>query len=612
MVIKRQQILRVNLKAKVAGFALRNRAHFLAAQRAVVAAARVGNQMIAGATFAVVGEKDHPALTVVREIASGLGGLDTGATDSGAGAAQFVFFTDAHAAAKLLTAPAAARTAAATDSRNGAEDNLSAALTPIFVPVVRCADEVTALSEALTKQLTAAGGTVVPDAPRAALTLISLRNGRQIGVATSHNFDFRQADAAGRLAWAKSHMTTTARLVQKLGDMRGEKILISLILEPKTATLALLLRERTGADVAVFAPANECDPAVAAALQDREIIVFTPQQTEIEDRAADIRAAQKAVSWKPHWLIDDGAHLVRLLHLAHPESLQQLRGVAEETTSGVTPLRGMAAAGALRVPVVAVNDAPTKTLFDNRVGTGESCILTIAYDLDRPLIDSEILVFGFGPVGFGVVRAARALGAKVTVVERDPLRALQAQTDGFHTAHTAQAVATADIVVSATGYRDTIGVAEILAAKSDAVFAVAGGVTDEINSAAALADGAVQQVESPYAGALTLRRVDTNTDVHILAFGHGVNYTSGEGNPIEVMDLSFATQAAALLQLRTELAEARPAVYELSAQAVRDIARVALNLDAETYSGSYTAPSREALTPWQNHRYREEEGACPR
>lgn len=323
-------------------------------------------------------------------------------------------------------------------------------------------------------------------------------------------------DAAARIAFAASHMPVSAALAEDI-EVRGLRIGVCMVLEPKTAQLALLLRSR-GADVAVYGHPDETDAAVAAALAERGIPV---------DGGADLSGLEERVAAEGFLrrgfdiLIDDGSHLIRLAHEIDPAIAASWIGANEETTSGLTPLRRMDAAGLLRTPVMAVNDAAAKTRFDNRYGTGFSCVLAIADLLDQhgmTVRDQPALVIGYGPVGEGVAAYLRALGAAVSVAEVDPVRALTARHDGYAVGP-ASALADGALVVSATGVAGTIDTA---LAERAAAIAVAGGVPGEVTAAAAASAALV------------------------LGAGGAVNITAAEGNPIEIMDLSFAVQLAAL------------------------------------------------------------------
>jgi adenosylhomocysteinase len=277
----------------------------------------------------------------------------------------------------------------------------------------------------------------------------------------------------------------------------------------------------------------------------------------------------------------------------------------------------MAAEGSLRIPVIAVNDARTKTDFDNLVGTGQSCVFAAAELLDaaawsvpgasragggyRGLRDTRWAVIGYGPVGVGTARFAAALGARVTVVERDPVRALAALHDGFEARDAAHALREADVVVSATGVWHTLDAAGFARLRPGAAVFVAGGIDDELALDELRAAG--WRREPVAQGVDEWIAPGADRGALVLAGGGGVNYTAAEGNPVEVMDLSFATQIAALMRLMRE--ELPAGVHALSAADEDLVARAAL---AARGADADPAPSGArpggAAQPWTVHRYR--------
>ena len=424
----------------------------------------------------------------------------------------------------------------------------------------------------------------------------------------------RGASAAARIAWAAQGMPATAELAGALREATGAgapRIAVSLVLEPKTAAFTLALAE-AGCEVALFSAVSETDPEVAAALAATgRVAVFAPTAQLAEGSAVgvgvDAAHAAAVLDWGPELLIDDGSHLIRLAHSERPGALTALRAAAEETTSGVRPLREMAATGELRIPVIAVNDARTKTGFDNLIGTGQSCVFALAdlWDAADPayegLAGTRWAVLGYGPVGQGVARFAAALGARITVVEPDPVRALAALHDGFDAQPAAVALPSADVVMSATGVWHTLDAAGFALLRPGTVVAVAGGIDDELALDSLAAAGWRAEPRSARVAEWLAPGADSGPLV--LAEGGGVNYSAGEGNPIEVMDLSFATQLAALLRLlETPLA---PGVHALSAEEEARVARAALR--ARGGAPGDTAPATRAggaAQPWTVHRYR--------
>ncbi|MDN4475592.1 adenosylhomocysteinase [Demequina sp. SYSU T00192] len=402
-----------------------------------------------------------------------------------------------------------------------------------------------------------------------------------------------RGDAGGRLDFARAHMPVSTALAEELaaaGTVRGLRIGVSMTLEPKTANLALLLKD-AGADVAVYAHPDETDPEVAAALRARGVPV------DADPTLSGDAEREAALAWLDRGfdvVVDDGSHLVRLAHEAAPHLIERWIGVTEETTSGLTPLRLMAAQGVLRTPVVAVNDAATKTGFDNRYGTGQSCVFAIA-DLiehaDATVRDLPVLVIGYGPVGVGVAAHLRALGAHVAVAEVDPLRALLAAHDGYEVGR-AEDLAQGALVVSCTGVEGTV-TRELL--ELGTIVAVAGGVPGEVDlDEAALAPVVVAEAPIPHLD------IDTEHGTLVLDRGGCINVTAAEGNPIEIMDLSFATQLAAV----RHLVETRPGVgvHPLADEAVAHVAEVAAT--SRRLALDPAAASSPADADWRSRRYR--------
>ncbi|WP_417503324.1 adenosylhomocysteinase [Microbacterium sp.] len=395
-----------------------------------------------------------------------------------------------------------------------------------------------------------------------------------------------RVDAAGR------HMPVSSDLARRLGEkgtVRGVRIGIAMVLEPKTAQLALLLRD-AGATVAVYAHPDEIDVEVAAVLRARGIPVDgDPTLSGAAERTAAVSFLRRGFDL----LLDDGSHLIRL---AHEEGLAvELKGAAEETTSGLTPLRLMEREGVLEIPVIAVNDALTKTSFDNRYGTGQSCVFAIADALDAAGIDirdQPAVVVGYGPVGEGVAAHLRALGVQVAVTETDSVRALRAAHDG-HRIGRLHDLAPGALVVSATGAPHTVD-AEVL--RTAAVVTVAGGVPHEIDL-----DPSTLR---PYAGSQgeTSPFVERAGDgALVIARGGCVNLSAGEGNPIEIMDLSFAVQLFAVEHLLTH--DLPAGVHPLPPEADTTIGTAALAARGERIDERSPAQV-DALREWRSPRFR--------
>ncbi|WP_433953121.1 adenosylhomocysteinase [Curtobacterium flaccumfaciens] len=386
--------------------------------------------------------------------------------------------------------------------------------------------------------------------------------------------------ADARLRWARRSMPVARSVAAELRDgglLRGTRIGVAMFLEPKTAVLSLLLRD-AGAEVVVYAHADETDDAVADALRSAGLTVFASSTATLPEQK---QLALAMLDTAPHILLDDGSHVIRLAHQERPDLLPTMLGAAEETTSGLRPLRVLAARGELGIPVIAVNDARTKTFFDNRYGTGQSTVCAVLDLVDglasgthRAMPGGAAVVAGFGHVGEGVALVLTALGFRVTVAETDPVRALQARFAGYAVAPLVEAVRDADLVMSATGVPDTIDVEVLRACADGAVLAVAGGVDQEIAIDDALAAGARRQDVGPKAERFVFPGSDGGPIV--LDDGGCINITAAEGNPVEIMDLSFAVQLGAVRMLLERGDELERAVVPID-PAVDDVtARTAL------------------------------------
>lgn len=409
--------------------------------------------------------------------------------------------------------------------------------------------------------------------------------------------------AQRRLAWARSFMPVTRATVSDLvatGALKGRHVGLALVLEPKTAVLALLLKE-AGATVSVFGHADETRDDVADQLRAAGLAVFA-ESSATPEREEEL--ARQFLTSGIEFLLDDGSHLIRMAHdeTRAPDALTTLKGAAEETTSGIRPLRGFP----LRIPVMASNDARSKTLFDNAYATGQSCLLTSLDLVDPqlqgvPLWNQRFVVVGYGDVGMGGAHFARACGALVTVVELDPVRELRARMDGFQTASLLDACANADWVMSATGEHDTITLEALTAMPDACVVTVSGGVTDEVALSEALKAGWTWEDSDDRAvGLLYVPATATDpalpgsaqgneaTHRHITILDKGgcINCTAGEGNAIEIMDMSFAVQVSSLRELLTHENPTHdplsPGVHSLPEDADNLVARRALDLQWTT------------------------------
>ena len=382
------------------------------------------------------------------------------------------------------------------------------------------------------------------------------------------DYDVRALSGKEAMDYAQAHMPVSAGLLDLLQsqglNLHGVRIAACLILEPKTAVLLRLLK-KAGAQVGVYCGPSSTDQRVADQLKAEGIIVEADSQwTNEEAHEAALRLLDEL---HPDVIIDDGASFARLAALERPELIANLRGVAEETTSGVRAFQAMQDAHALTFPVIAVNDSQLKTGFDNSHGTGETCVTTLQTLLGSDCFAGQnVTVVGYGPVGRGFAMRARALGAHVSVCDVDPVAALKAAFDGFAAVEISSVLPTTDMLVSATGVRHTVTVEHLQAMKNNAIVTVIGGIANEI----ALDDLGFTLTHRP----VEQLKISTTQTLRLISDGDGVNYTAGGGNPIEIMDLSFAVQLSAVHALLTS--SFTPGLHRLPGEADQKIARIAL------------------------------------
>lgn len=375
-----------------------------------------------------------------------------------------------------------------------------------------------------------------------------------------------------RIEWAETQMPVLAAIrreweVTSRKPLVGVRIAACLHVTTETANLMRTL-VAGGATVALAAsnPLSTQDD-VAAALN--EVYGIPTYAIRGEDRETYYNHIHKVLDLEPHITLDDGADLVNVLHSQRRTLLGRVRGGAEETTTGVIRLRAMAAAGELAYPVVAVNDADTKHMFDNRYGTGQSTIDGILRATNYLLAGTTFVVVGYGWCGRGVAARAAGMGANVIVCEVDPVRALEAVMDGYRVMPLREAARLGDIFVTVTGNLHVLDVEHFELMKDGAILANAGHFDVEINLEA-LAERAVAR-----------QRVRENVDefrladgrrIRVLAEGRLVNLSAAEGHPAAVMDMSFANQALVAAWLAAEPGLA-VGVYKVPDHIDREVAR---------------------------------------
>jgi adenosylhomocysteinase len=343
-----------------------------------------------------------------------------------------------------------------------------------------------------------------------------------------------------RIAWAANEMPVLALIKERFEKERpldGVRIGACLHVTTETANLMLALKAG-GADVALCAsnPLSTQDD-VAAALTEAGV---PTQAIKGEDNETYFRHIGAVLDHHPQVTMDDGCDMVSLLHKDRPEQVPEVFGGTEETTTGVIRLRAMAADDALRYPIVSVNDANTKHLFDNRFGTGQSTIDAIMRSTNLLLAGRVIVVCGYGMCGRGVASRARGMGAQVVVTEVDPLPALEAAMEGFQVMSLRDAARIGDVFVTVTGDKAVIRREHMELMKDGAIMANSGHFDVEIDKNA-LASLAVSTRR--IRGSVDEYRLADGRRLHLLGEGRLVNLAAAEGHPAAVMDMSFANQA---------------------------------------------------------------------
>ncbi len=405
--------------------------------------------------------------------------------------------------------------------------------------------------------------------------------------------------AAGvrRIEWAAREMPVLRQIRERFArehPLRDLRLGACLHVTTETANLLLTL-QAGGAQVAVCAsnPLSTQDDVAAALVQHYAIPTFAIKG---EDHATYYRHIHAVLATRPQLTLDDGCDLVATLHKEQPAWLSEVWGGTEETTTGVHRLRSMARAGALRYPIIAVNEAQTKHLFDNRYGTGQSTIDGITRATNLLWAGKTVVVAGYGWCGRGVASRARGMGAQVIVTEVEPVRALEAVMDGYRVLPMAEAAAVGDVFITVTGDVNVIDRAHLAVMKDGAVIANAGHFNDEVNLAALaeLAEGRreVRPLVEEY-------RLGDGRRLYVLAEGRLVNLAAGEGHPASVMDMSFANQALAVEYLVKERGRLAAGVYPVPEELDREVARLKL-ASLGVRIDALTAEQAAYLASWES------------
>ena len=409
--------------------------------------------------------------------------------------------------------------------------------------------------------------------------------------------DIALADAGkARIEWADADMPVLASIRERFErekPLAGMRVSACLHVTTETANLMRTLKAG-GADSVLCAsnPLSTQDDVAAALVTHYGIRTYAIKGEDTETYYAHIDAA---IDHKPNITMDDGADVVGRVHAERPEALADIIGGTEETTTGVIRLRAMAADGALKIPIVSVNDAMTKHLFDNRYGTGQSTIDGVIRATNRLIAGRTVVVSGYGWCGKGAAMRAKGLGANVIVCEIDPLMALEAVMDGFRVMPAVEAAAVCDIWITVTGDINVIDTPMYAAMKDGAIICNSGHFNVEINIAH-LRENAVSVREvRPLVEEFVLA---DGRRVFLLADGRLVNLACAEGHPASVMDMSFANQALSAEYIVKNAASLTPGVHPVPTAIDENIA--ALKLATLGVKIDTLTPEQEKyLASWQ-------------
>jgi len=417
---------------------------------------------------------------------------------------------------------------------------------------------------------------------------------------SSQNYDVKDINLAEqglrKIEWAGSEMPVMKLIQERFRRERpleGLRLSACLHVTSETANLMVALKEG-GAQIVLCAsnPLSTQDDVAAALAGEHGIPTYAIKG---EDETTYYRHINAALANRPNLTMDDGADLVTVLHKQKTDLLPEVIGGTEETTTGVIRLKAMAADGALKFPVIAVNEAMTKHFFDNRYGTGQSTLDGVIRATNILIAGKTVVVVGYGWCGRGVASRAKGHGAHVVVTEVDPVRALEAVMDGFQVMPMVEAASRADIIITVTGNLNVINREHVGAFKDGAIICNSGHFNDEIDIPAiqeqAESTRKVREFVDEY-------RLPGGRRVYLLAEGRLVNLAAAEGHPAAVMDMSFANQALGAEYLVKNASSLKNEVYVVPEDNDREIARLKLEAMGVTID-TLTAEQKKYLASWE-------------
>lgn len=399
-----------------------------------------------------------------------------------------------------------------------------------------------------------------------------------------------------RIKWAQNQMPVLVDIKKRFEREKPLKeVSISACLHVTTETAVLMIALKAGGAHPVLCASNPLstqDDVAASLVEDYQIPVFAVKGI---DSIGYYRHISRTLDSKPHITMDDGADLVTMVHSSRKELIAKIVGGTEETTTGVIRLRSMEKEGVLQYPIIAVNDALTKHLFDNRYGTGQSAIDGLLRSTNILLAGKIVVVCGYGWCGRGVANRTRGMGARVIVTEIDPLKALEAIMDGFQVTKIGEAAQIGDIFITLTGNKNVISKNEFLVMKNGAVLANAGHFNTEIDIPA-LEEIAIKK-EEPRNG-VTSYLLKSKKQLYLLVEGRLLNLAAAEGHPASVMDMSFANQALSVEYLFKKSRSLSKEVYSVPKEIDQQIALLKLDSMGITID-ELTKEQRQYLDSWR-------------
>ncbi|HEX9664674.1 MAG TPA: adenosylhomocysteinase [Patescibacteria group bacterium] len=400
-----------------------------------------------------------------------------------------------------------------------------------------------------------------------------------------------------RIDWAEQQMPVLGFIKKRFAKekpLKNLKIAACLHITAETANLARTLKAG-GAAVVLCAsnPLSTQDDVTASLVKDYQISVFAING---EDKKTYYSHLEAALKTKPRITIDDGADLISLLHSKFKKQTDQIWASLEETTTGVIRLRALEKSGQLKLPVIAVNDAKTKYLFDNRYGTGQSTIDGIIRATDILIAGKNVVIAGYGWCGRGLAMRARGLGAKVIITEVDPIKAIEAALEGFEVMTMDQAAPLGDLFCTLTGNIDVINKKHFSRMKDGAIVCNSGHFDVELN----LKDlkKLARQIKKNVRQFVDQYTLKNNKNIYLLAEGRLINLVAAEGHPASVMDMSFATQVLAAEYVAKQKDKLQSKIYNLPQDLEYKIAKLKLQSMGLTID-QLTSAQKKYLSSWQ-------------